>query len=108
GALGAEVIKVESRQRPDRTRAMGPVIGAAQPNGSSMTYSLLNYSKLGCSINTSTAEGRLLERRLVDAADVVIENFSTGVAERLGLDYDALAADHPGLVMVSCSGLGRT
>lgn len=107
-ALGAEVVKVESHYRPDRFRAVPPFINDTESLDSSVAWNMLNYSKRDCTINLGTAEGRRLARRLVDASDVVIENFSTGVAERLGLDYAALAAGHPALVMVSSSGLGRT
>ena len=108
GALGAEVIKVESHHRPDRFRAVAPFIGDQQSVDTSVAWNMLNYSKRDCTINLGTAEGRALARQLVASSDVVIENYATGVAERLGLSYAELSAARPSLVMVSSSGLGRT
>jgi crotonobetainyl-CoA:carnitine CoA-transferase CaiB-like acyl-CoA transferase len=108
GALGAEVIKVESHFRPDRFRAVPPFINDQQAMDTSVVWNMLNYSKRDCTINLGTEEGRALARQLVAASDVVIENYATGVAERLGLSYAELSAMRPSLVMVSSSGLGRT
>jgi benzylsuccinate CoA-transferase BbsF subunit len=108
GALGAEVIKVESHYRPDRFRGVPPFINNQQSLDTSVAWNMLNYSKRDCTINLGTAEGRALARELVATSDVVIENYATGVAERLGLSYVELSAEHPSLVMVSSSGLGRT
>lgn len=107
-ALGAEVIKVESHYKPDRFRAVAPFINDHQSLDGSVAWNMLNYSKRDCTINLGTADGRRLARQLVDSSDVVIENFSTGVIERLGLDYATLSKEHQSLVMVSSSGLGRT
>jgi len=108
GALGAEVIKVESHYRPDRFRAVSPFVDNQASINSSVAFNMLNYSKRDCTINLGTDEGQRLAQQLANSSDVVIENFSTGVAERLGLDYDDLSRTNPALVMVSCSGLGRT
>lgn len=108
GALGAEVIKVESHNRPDRSRASTPYLGGAPSMDSSASFTMLNHSKRGCTINLGTREGRELAQRLAAECDVAIENFSTGAARKLGLVYEDLAEKHPALVMVSCSGLGRT
>ncbi len=108
GALGAEVIKVESHYRPDRFRAVSPFVDNQASINSSVAFNMLNYSKRDCTINLGTDEGQRLAQQLATSSDVVIENFSTGVAERLGLDYDDLSRTNPALVMVSCSGLGRT
>lgn len=107
-ALGAEVIKVESHYRPDRFRAVAPFINNSESIDSSVAWNMLNYSKRDCTLNLGTPDGRRLARELVVTSDVIIENFSTGVAERLGLDYDKLSVDNPKLVMISSSGLGRT
>jgi benzylsuccinate CoA-transferase BbsF subunit len=108
GALGAEVIKVESHYRPDRFRGVPPFINNKQSLDTSVAWNMLNYSKRDCTINLGTEEGRALARRLIATSDVVIENYATGVAERLGLSYTELSAEHRSLVMVSSSGLGRT
>ncbi|MGE3077267.1 MAG: CaiB/BaiF CoA transferase family protein [Dehalococcoidia bacterium] len=108
GAMGAEVIKVESHFRPDRFRGVAPFIGDTESIDSSIAWNMLNYSKKDCTINLGTAKGQELAQDLVERSDVVIENFSAGVAERLGLDYSVLSKRNPKLVMVSSSGVGRT
>ncbi|MEE8442727.1 MAG: CoA transferase, partial [Dehalococcoidia bacterium] len=97
GLMGAEVLKVESSRRPDPTRA-----------GGGASFHLLNQSKNSVSLNLSTERGLELAKKLISLSDVVIENFATGVIERLGLGYDVLKAVRPDLVMVSSSGLGHT
>ena len=96
GALGAEVFKIESKVRPDAIRA-NPYM-----------FNMLNYSKRSCTINLATDDGRALARSLILNCGIVIENMTTGSMEKLGLSYDALAKDRADLVMVSCSGVGRT
>jgi crotonobetainyl-CoA:carnitine CoA-transferase CaiB-like acyl-CoA transferase len=108
GAMGAEVIKIESHFRPDRFRNVAPFIGGVEAMDSSVAFNMLNYSKKDCTINLGTSEGRRLAQEVVRQSHVVIENFSAGVAERLGLGYAELSRDHPDLVMVSSSGVGRT
>jgi benzylsuccinate CoA-transferase BbsF subunit len=93
--MGADVIKVESARR-------------AQYRDRGAWFSVLNNSKKSCTINLSTDQGKALVRRLIAASDVVVENFSTGVMERLGLGYDVLQAIKGDLIYVSSSGVGRT
>jgi crotonobetainyl-CoA:carnitine CoA-transferase CaiB-like acyl-CoA transferase len=95
GLMGADVIKVESRRRPDPTR-----------NGSTQCF--LNQSKRSLSLNISTDRGLALAKELAAKSDVVIENYATGVIERMGLGYDVLKAANPRLVMLSSSGLGHS
>ncbi len=95
--MGAEVIKVESQRRPDPTR-----------RGGGANFHLLNQSKRSLTLNLSTPEGLDLAKRLIAVSDVVIENFATGVFERLGLGYDVLKELRPDLIVVSSSGLGHT
>ena len=98
GAMGAEVIKIESRARPDVFRRGAP------PS----LFQMLNYSKKSCTLNLTTAEGRELATSLILKSGIVVENYASGAMERLGLSYDVLAKERPDLIMVSCSGLGRT
>jgi benzylsuccinate CoA-transferase BbsF subunit len=93
--MGAEVIKVESARR-------------AQYKERGAWFSILNNSKKSCTLNLATDGGRALVTRLIGLSDVVVENFSTGVMERLGLGYEALRAVRPDLIYVSSSGVGRT
>lgn len=109
GALGAEIVKVESRHRPDSYRMNAPFLDENPESlEGSVSWNMLNYSKKSFTINLGTSEGRGLAQRLVAVSEVAIENYSTGVAERVGLDYQALLKDNPSLVMVSSSGVGRT
>lgn len=95
GLMGAEVIKIESSTRP-------------QYKDRGAWFSVLNNSKKSCTINLSTEKGKAIVKRLIAISDVVVENFSTGVMERLDLDYDALKAIKEDLIYVSSSGVGRT
>ena len=93
--MGAEVIKISSARRPD-------------PSTRTPAFQSNNLSKLYCALNLSKPEGIALAKRLVAVADVVVENFSVGVFERLGLAYEVLEAERPDIVMVSSSGAGHT
>lgn len=110
GVMGAEVIKVESQQRPDllrqyaRTRYGGPDVGLNR----SPIYSSLNLNKKSCTLNLTQPRAIELVKDIVSLSDVVVENFSSGVMERLGLDYDSLRQVKPDIIMLSISGLGRT
>jgi crotonobetainyl-CoA:carnitine CoA-transferase CaiB-like acyl-CoA transferase len=99
---GAAVIKVE-RLDGDIQRHVG-----SQRNGLSGFFHVLNRGKRSIAVDLSTPDGRRITRRLAARADVVIQNFRPGVVGRLGLDYDSLAADNPGLVYLSISGFGQT
>lgn len=99
--LGAEVLKIEP-PRGDTTRMMGPPFR----NGLSAMFAQFNRNKRGAVVDLKTSEGVAVVRRLVAAADVLVENFRPGVIARLGLDYDTLAADNPKLVYVSINGFG--
>ncbi|MGW3811261.1 CaiB/BaiF CoA transferase family protein [Micromonospora sp. NPDC005113] len=95
--LGADVIKVERPGVGDDTRSWGP------PSvGEDATYYLsLNRGKRSIELDLSDPRHLAAARRLAAKADVVVENFRDGVMERLGLDYDTLSADNPGLVYCS-------
>jgi len=106
--LGAEVIKVEAGRYPDWWRSVdwSPEAIARKQYEESRHFSALNRAKKSVSIDLTREEGRTLAMRLVEAADVVVENQAAGVMERLGLGYDALSARRPGLVMLSMSAFG--
>ncbi|HLZ72070.1 MAG TPA: CoA transferase [Dehalococcoidia bacterium] len=94
-ALGAEVIKIESRTRPDLSQR-------------DLAWEELNPSKRSITLNLQHEAARDLARRLIAQSDAVIENFSSSVMERLGLGYAALREQNPRLVMLSSSALGRS
>ncbi len=107
--LGAEVIKVRA---PDRTSgiAMGgrSVMSMQADAGDPRTFHGWDRGKLGISLNLASVEGRGLYLRLVEHADVVIENFAPRVMPSLALDYAVLAAANPRLIMASLSATGAT
>jgi crotonobetainyl-CoA:carnitine CoA-transferase CaiB-like acyl-CoA transferase len=100
--LGAEVIKVESRHRPELLRAMAPDLEK------SPTFSALNYGKRSVTLNLTQPQGVALAKRLIKVSDIVTENYATGTMERFGLGYQTLCQLKPDLIMLSISGMGRT
>jgi crotonobetainyl-CoA:carnitine CoA-transferase CaiB-like acyl-CoA transferase len=105
-AMGAEVIKVERPGTGDAGRQHAWFVG---DNDAYSGYFLQqNMGKKGLCVNTKDARGRELMQRLVDSADVFIENYRPGALEKLGLGYKALAERNPGLVYCSISAYGHT
>ncbi len=102
--LGARVIKIELPLRGDDSRAIGPFGG----DGQSAYFASLNRGKESLALDLKAPQDRALFERLLARADVLVENFRPGVMERLGFGFEALAAQHPGLVYASVSGFGRT
>jgi crotonobetainyl-CoA:carnitine CoA-transferase CaiB-like acyl-CoA transferase len=109
GDLGADVVKIESRSRPDLAR-IDVQVAASQPGNwdDKPWFAHLNTSKRGITLDLKHPEARAMLDPLIDWADVVVENFSPGTMKKLGLDYDSLAARNPGIVMVSGSVFGQT
>lgn len=99
---GASVIKVEAPQGDDQ-RAMG-----AFRDGRSLSFELINRNKRSLRLDMRAPEGRAIAAGLAARADVVIENFRPGVAERLGIGAAALRAAHPRLIYCSISGFGQS
>ena len=104
--LGADVIKVENPQGGDLARQLGasPALNRALLGTSFLAQ---NAGKKSVSLNLKDAEGQDLFRRLVESADVVVENFRPGVMARLGLDYAVLRAVNPRLIYCAISGFGQ-
>ena len=102
--FGAEVIKIESRARPDtwRIREGNKDVEASLP------FADHNRNKLSVTANLKTDEGRDVARRIIAMSDVVVENFSVGVMDRLGLGYEELKAVKPDIIMIRLQGLGTT
>ncbi|RDD95223.1 CoA transferase [Acidovorax sp. BoFeN1] len=101
--MGAEVIKVEVPEAGDDTRHIAPLQGDV-----SFYHSTINRSKASVELDLKSEEGRRLVHAMVADCDVFIQNFRTGVAERLGFGYDVLSKINPGLVYCSISGFGGT
>jgi crotonobetainyl-CoA:carnitine CoA-transferase CaiB-like acyl-CoA transferase len=108
--LGAEVIKVESCQRYDPMRVMGwPDNKAGEEfwNQGGIFY-WFNGGKLSFTLNMAHPSGIDVFKRLVKVSDVIMENFSPGVMQRWGLDYEQLKKIKPDVIMVSISGFGQS
>ncbi|WP_088139210.1 CaiB/BaiF CoA transferase family protein [Achromobacter xylosoxidans] len=101
GDLGAEVVKVEPMPAGEMARQWGPF-----DDDISVYYLSANRSKQGIGVDFRKPEGIALLRRMALASDIVVENFKVGTMEAMGLGYEALALEHPGLIMASISGFG--
>jgi crotonobetainyl-CoA:carnitine CoA-transferase CaiB-like acyl-CoA transferase len=109
GDLGAEVVKIESRTRPDLARMDVQVSVSSQGNWDDKPwFAHLNSSKRSVSLDMKNPLSREILDPLIEWADVVVENFSPGTMKKLGLDYDSLSKRNPGIVMVSGSVFGQT
>ncbi|MGN3964159.1 CaiB/BaiF CoA transferase family protein [Burkholderia gladioli] len=104
--FGADVIKVEDPNGGDplrKWRKLYPEVG-----GTSLWWAVQARNKKSVTLNLKTDEGRRIAQQLASQADIVIENFRPGLLEKLGLGYEVLSADNPGLVMVRLSGYGQS
>jgi formyl-CoA transferase len=102
--MGADVIKIEPPGEGEPTRQLG----AVQKNGHSATFMTMNRGKRGLAVDLKHPEGVEIMKRLAATADVFVQNYRPGVAERLGLGYTALAAINPRLIYCAISGFGAT
>ncbi|MFE0150727.1 CaiB/BaiF CoA transferase family protein [Nonomuraea sp. NPDC059007] len=106
GDLGAKVIKVEHPDGGDESRGWGPPF--VGPEHDISTYFLAaNRNKLSVAVDLKSAGGKALIERLVRQSDVLIENFRTGVLDRLGLAVERLRELNPRLVVLSITGFGH-
>ena len=107
--LGAEVIKVESEGRPDLGRRLA-VYSKEHGRGLNRSgyFNQWNQGKRSVALNLAEPEAVEIVRELAAHCDVLIENFATGVMERLGLAYEVLQERNPDLIMASISGYGET
>jgi CoA:oxalate CoA-transferase len=101
--LGARVIKVEKIGAGDDTRAFGPFV-----DGESAYFMCFNRGKESIVLDIKSPRDRQLLDRLLDTADVVVENFRPGVMDRLGYGPERLAKTHPHIVYASISGFGHS
>ena len=104
GDLGAEVIKVERPGEGDDTRAFAPPF-----QGDQAAYFLsVNRNKKSITLDMKSEQGKEVLWRLIDASDVLVENFRPGAMDRLGLGFEAVKARRPAMVYCSISGFGDT
>lgn len=102
--MGADVIKIEKTQGGDDARGYrDPQVG-----GVSAPFMMMNRNKRGLALDLKSPKGRALLLRMAKGADVLVENFRGGTMDKLGLGYDALKAQNPGLIYCAITGYGRT
>ena len=113
--MGAEVIKVESRARMDGMRLGRPMVGEDLVGGDrglwpelQPVFHGLNRNKLSVTLNLRTDDGQAILRRLASVSDVVLSNFSPGVLQRLGMDYDSLSRVKPDIIVAAMPAFGDT
>ncbi|MFT5441589.1 MAG: crotonobetainyl-CoA:carnitine CoA-transferase CaiB-like acyl-CoA transferase [Myxococcota bacterium] len=107
GVLGATVLRVESENRLDTLRFIPPFVGDPGITTGHMAANM-NQNKKGIAIDLSTKEGLAVAHKMVEWADVVVENFTPGTAERIGLGYEQLRKIKPSIVMVYTCMRGQT
>src|SRR5699024_5533012 len=101
--MGADVIKVENPQGGDTLRSWAPIT-----QGYSENFASLNRNKRSVTLNLKDKSDLQKLYRLVETADVLLENNRPGVMQRLGLDYDTLSQINPRLIVCSISAYGQT
>ncbi|MEV0614321.1 CoA transferase [Nonomuraea sp. NPDC050404] len=105
GDLGADVVKVEPVTGEWQRHAPA---GGANGNRVNASFLSLNRNKRSLAVNLKSDEGREIVHKLAATADVFLQNYRPGVAERLGMDYDTIRGLNPSIVYVSMSGYGET
>jgi len=103
GDLGAEVVKVEP-PGGDESRSWPPTL----KNGESGYFSVLNRNKRSLVLNLKDPRARDIARSLAIVADVVVENFTPGVSDKLGIGYERLKSENPALIYCAISGFGQS
>jgi crotonobetainyl-CoA:carnitine CoA-transferase CaiB-like acyl-CoA transferase len=101
--FGADVIKIEQPRTGDDSRRLAPKV-----NGESYPFAMPNRSKRSVSLDLKAERGKEAFLRLLDDADLVIENFRPGVVDRLGIDYETVRKLRPDILYCSISGYGQT
>jgi len=102
--MGADVIKIEKIPGGDDARGYrDPQVG-----GVSAPFMMMNRNKRGLALNLKSPQGRALLLKMVKNADVLVENFRGGTMDKLGLGYEALKAENPGLIYCAITGYGRS
>ena len=102
GELGAEVIKVEPVELGDDTRGWTPTV-----DGESTIFLAVNHNKRSIALDLKSGQGRKIAHDLVRDADIVLQGFGSGTAQRLGIDRDTLMSLNPRLIYCEISGYGR-
>ena len=106
--FGATVIKIEKPGMGDTTRRMGPFLNDEPDKEKSGTFFYLNTNKKSITLNLETETGKNIFFKLLEKADVVVENFIPGKMAALGLSYESLAKKKPQIILTSISNFGQT
>lgn len=106
GLMGAEVIKIEAPGAGDWSRTNGP-LPELNAEGMGLAYLTQNANKKSVTLNLKSPDGLAIMKRLLEGADVFIENFRPGVTARLGLSFDVVKAINPRIVYCSISAFGH-
>jgi crotonobetainyl-CoA:carnitine CoA-transferase CaiB-like acyl-CoA transferase len=104
GDMGAEVIKIERPDGGDDTRGFGP----PYLNGESAMFLAINRNKQSITLNLKDSEAKKILTRLIERADVLVENFRPGTMANLGFAYEAVCKLNPKIIYCSISGFGQT
>lgn len=107
GMLGADVIKIEDPANPDCARGRGPD-DDLNAKGLGLNYQVQGGNKRSLALDLRSPAGADVLRKLVQDADILVENFTTGALDALGLGYDSLAALNPKLIYCAITGYGDT
>lgn len=103
GDLGADVVKVEVPETGDEARGLGPIV-----HGESGYFMSINRNKRSMTLNLKEPRGKEILERLLEDADILVDNFRPGTLDRLGFSYERLHERYPRLVCASLSGFGQT
>ncbi len=106
GDLGAEVIKIEERERGDPGRGMLKMSGVSLTDRPNFYFEANNRNKKSVTLDLKKPAAREIVYQMVSKADVFVQNFRLGVADRLGLDYESLRRHNPRLIYASATGYG--
>ena len=106
--LGATVVRVETEARLDTLRWIPPHLPHSSPMSAGHPMANMNQSKLGLGLNFTVPEAKAVIDRMIEWADVVVENYTPGTAERLGFGYKQVSALNPRAVMLSSCMRGQT
>ena len=105
--LGAEVVLIETEQR--LTTRIWPPFAEAEPGvNRSGGFNMVNSSKMSCTLNLKDPEGVALAKQIISVSDVVMENYSSGAMERMGLGYQDVRILRPDVIYLSLGAFGRT
>ncbi len=105
--LGAEVILIETQER--LTTRIWPPFAENEPGvNRSGGFNMVNSSKMSCTLNLRDPEGVALAKQIISVSDVVVENYSSGTMERMGLGYEDVKSLRPDVIYLSLGAFGRT